>query len=151
MKKLLNLQSSFSNIDTSWTDKTPIISTETDRMVTNLSKNFLQIQLIFIVSNQKQMIFVFRRPWSLEKKLLIFKSSSNNLTQNKKAISNYISSTTLCNIVSFISLIPTDWHQQKPLCCSEFPEANYLFKRYVYIVAYLGIILHDSWHILEGN
>ena len=87
MKKLLNLQSSFSNIDTSWTDKTPIISTETDRMVTNLSKNFLQIQLIFIVSNQKQMIFVLRRLWSREKKLLMFKSPSKTFTQNTKAIS----------------------------------------------------------------
>ena len=107
MKKLLNLQSSFSNIDTSWTDKTPIISTETDRMVTNLSKNFLQIQLLFIVSNQKQMIFVFRRPWSLEKKLLIFKSSSNNLTQNKKAISNYIYLLQL-SVISFHSYL---WYQ----------------------------------------
>ena len=53
MKKLLNLQSSFPSIDTSWKDKTPIISTETVRMVTNLSKTFLQIQSIFIVSNQK--------------------------------------------------------------------------------------------------
>ena len=53
MRKLLNLQSSFPSIDTSWKDKTPIISTETVRMVTNLSKTFLQIQSIFIVSNQK--------------------------------------------------------------------------------------------------
>ena len=28
MKKILNLQSSFSSIDTSWKDKTPITSTE---------------------------------------------------------------------------------------------------------------------------
>ena len=54
MKKLLNLQSSFPSIDTSWKDKTPIISTETVRMVTNLSKTFLQIQSIFIVSNQNK-------------------------------------------------------------------------------------------------
>ena len=107
MKKLLNLQSSFSNIDTSWTDKTPIISTETDRMVTNLSKIFLQIQLIFIVSNQKQMIFVFRRTWSLEKKLLIYKSSSNNFPQNKKAISNYIYLLQL-SVISFHSSL---WYQ----------------------------------------
>ena len=53
MKKSLTLKSSFSSIDTSWKDKTPIISTETVRMVTNLSKTFLQIQSIFIVSNQK--------------------------------------------------------------------------------------------------
>ena len=69
----LNLQTSFPSIDTSWKDKTPITSTETVRMVTNLSKPFPQIQSIFIVSNQKQMIFVLRRPWSSEKKLLISK------------------------------------------------------------------------------
>ena len=61
MKKLLNLQSSFPSIDTSWKDKTPIISTETVRMVKNLSKTFLQNQSYFIVSNQKQMIFVLKR------------------------------------------------------------------------------------------
>ena len=40
MKKILNLNSGFSSVDTSWKDKTPIISTETVRMVTNLSKLF---------------------------------------------------------------------------------------------------------------
>ena len=73
MKELLNLQSSFSSIYTSWKDKTPIISTETVRMVTNISTPFLQIQSIFIASKEKQMIFVLRRPWSSEKKLLISK------------------------------------------------------------------------------
>ena len=53
MKKIVTLRSSFPSVDTSWKDKTPIISTETVRMVTNLSKTFLQIQSIFIVSNQK--------------------------------------------------------------------------------------------------
>ena len=90
MKKLLNLQSSFPSIDTSWKDKTPIISTETVRMVTSLSKTFLQFQSMFIVSNQKQMVFVLRRPWSREKKLLIFKSHIKTFTQNTKAISSYI-------------------------------------------------------------
>ena len=47
--------------------------------------------------------------------------------------------------------MPTDWYQQKPLGCSEFAELNYLFKRSVYIVAYLRIMLQASWHILEGN
>ena len=53
MKKIVTLRSSLPSVDTSWKDKTPIISTETVRMVTNLSKTFLQIQSIFIVSNQK--------------------------------------------------------------------------------------------------
>ena len=68
MKNLLNLEWS----DT-WKNKTCMISRETFRIVINLSKTFLQIQSIFIVSNQKQMIFVLRRPWSSEKKLLISK------------------------------------------------------------------------------
>ena len=75
MKKLLNLDSGFSSIDTSWKDKAPIISTEKVRMVTNLLKTFLQIQSIFIVSNQKQMIFVLRRPWSREKKVAYIQKS----------------------------------------------------------------------------
>ena len=150
MKKLLNLQSSFSSIDTSWKDKTPIISTETVRMVSNLSKTF-RTQAFFILSNQKQMIFVLGRPWSREKRLLIFKSSSKTFTKNTKAISDYISSVNPCDLFLFIPLIPTYWHQEEPLGCSEFAEPSYLFKRYVYIVAYLGIMLHTSWHIPEGN
>ena len=105
MKKPLKLQSSFSSIDTSWKDKTPVISTQTVRMVTNLSKTFLQSQSIFIISNRKEMIFFLRRPWSREKKLLIFKSSSKTFTQNTKAISN---SVTLCDLFSFIPVIPSD-------------------------------------------
>ena len=90
MKKLLNWQSSFSSTDISWKEKTPIISMEKVKMVANLSKTFLQTQSFFIVSNQKQMIFVLGRPWSREKKLLIFKSSSKTFTQNTKARTNYI-------------------------------------------------------------
>ena len=89
MKKSLTLKSSFSSIDTSWKDKTPIISTETVRMATNISKPFLPIQLIFIVSNIKQIIFLLGTPWSREEKLLTFKSSSKTFTQNTKAISKY--------------------------------------------------------------
>ena len=85
MKNLLNLEWS----DT-WKNKTCMISRETFRIVINLSKTFLQIQSIFIVSNQKQMIFVWRKPWSSEKKLLIFKISSKTFTQNTKAISDYM-------------------------------------------------------------
>ena len=90
MKKIVTLRSSFPSVDTSWKDKTPIISTETVRMVTNLSKTFLQIQSVFIISNQKQMIFVLRRPWSSEKKSVILKSPSKTFTQNGKAISDYM-------------------------------------------------------------
>ena len=43
-KKLSNLESSFLIIDTSWKNKNLIISTQTFRIVTNLSKTFLQTQ-----------------------------------------------------------------------------------------------------------
>ena len=79
MKNLLNLEWS----DT-WKNKTCIISRETFRIVINLSKAFLQIQSIFIISNQKQMIFIWRKPWSSEKKLLIFKISSKLSPKTQK-------------------------------------------------------------------
>ena len=60
-------------------------------------------------------------------------------------------SVTLCHLFPFNPFIPTDWHQQEPLGCSEFSEPIYLFKQYVYIVAYLRILLQASWHIPEGN
>ena len=70
--------------------KTAIILTETFRMVINLSKTFLETQSFFIVSNQKEMIFVLRGTGSRERKLLNFKTSSKTFTQDTKAISNYI-------------------------------------------------------------
>ena len=94
VEKLSNLESSFSIIDTSWKNKTSIISTNTFRMVIYLSKTFLQTQSFFIVWNEKQMIFVLGRSWSREKKLLIFESSSKTCMENTKAISNYIFSVT---------------------------------------------------------
>ena len=54
MKKLLNLEWSFSNIDNSWKTKTFIISTEPFRMVIKLTKTFLQTQSFFIVWKQKK-------------------------------------------------------------------------------------------------
>ena len=70
--------------------KTAIILTETFRMVINLSKTFLETQSFFIVSNQKQMIFVLTGTGSRERKLLNFKTSSKTFTEDTKAISNYI-------------------------------------------------------------
>ena len=70
--------------------KTAIILTETFRMVINLSKTFLETQSFFIVSNQKEIIFVLRGTGSRERKLLNFETSSKTLTQDTKAISNYI-------------------------------------------------------------
>ena len=60
--------------------KAPIIWTETFRMVINVSKTFLQTQSFFIVSNQKQMIFILRGTGSRERKLLNFKTSSKTFT-----------------------------------------------------------------------
>ena len=54
MKKLLNLEWSFSNIDNSWKTKTCIISTESFRMMIKLTKTFLQTQSFFIVWKQKK-------------------------------------------------------------------------------------------------
>ena len=90
MKKLLNFQWSFLNIDIRSKNKTPIIFTETFRIMINLSKTFLQTQSFFIVWNEKQMIFVLEGTGSKERKLLNCKSSTKNFTEDTKAISNYI-------------------------------------------------------------
>ena len=63
----------------------------------------------------------------------------------------HISSVTLCHLFPFKPFIPTDWHQQEPLDCSEFAEPNYLFIQHIYIAAYLAIMLQASYHIAEGN
>ena len=116
MKKLLNLRSSLSSINTSWKDKTPMKSTETVRMVANLSKTFLQTQSFFIVWNQKQMIFVLGRPWSRENKLLIFKRSSKTFTQKTKSISNYIHQYIGSKYIQSISSVtPCDSSSLNPL------------------------------------
>ena len=58
MRKYSNLESRFSNIDTTWKSKTAIIAFETITTLTNFSKNYLQSQSFFAVSNQKQIIFI---------------------------------------------------------------------------------------------
>ena len=63
----------------------------------------------------------------------------------------HISSVTLCHLFPFNPFIPTDWHQQEPSGCCKFVKPNYLFKRYIYIVAYLGIMLQASSNIPEGD
>ena len=90
VKKLSNLESSFSNSATSWKNKTPTISTKTLRMKIYLSKAFLQTQSFFIVWNQKQMIFVLEKTGSRDRKLLNFKRSSKTFPQDTKAIWNSI-------------------------------------------------------------
>ena len=151
VKKLSNLQSSFLNSDTSWQNKTLTISTQTFRMVTNVSKTFPQTQSFFIVWNQKQMISVLEKAGSRDRKFLNFKRSTKTTQGYKSYIKFHLSSVTLCDLSLFNPLIPTYWHQEETLCCSEFREPNYVFKSYIYNVAYLGIMLQASWHIPEGN
>ena len=81
----------------------------------------------------------------------IEKFQQNFHPEHKSYIKLHISSVTLCDLFSFNPLIPAYWHQEEPLGCSEFGEPNYVFKRYVYIVPYLAIMLQASWHIAEGN
>ena len=81
----------------------------------------------------------------------IQKVQQNLHPEQKSYIKLHISSITLCELFSFNLLILTYWHQQEPLRSSELGEPNYVFKRYVYIVAYLGITLQAFWHIAEGN
>ena len=90
MKKLLNFQWSFLDIDIRSKNKTPIIFTERFGTVINLWKNFLQTESFLIVWNEKQTIFVLGGTGSTEGKLLHFKSSTKNYTEDTKAISNYI-------------------------------------------------------------
>ena len=70
--------------------KAAIISTGTFRMMINLSTTFLETHSFFIVSNQKQMMFVLRGTGSRKKNLLNFKTSGKAFTQDAKVISNYI-------------------------------------------------------------
>ena len=67
--------------------------------------------------------------------------------EHKIYIKLRISSVTVCDFFSFIPLITFHWHQEELIGCKEFPEPNYFFNRYVYIVAYFGIMLEIYWHI----
>ena len=112
-------------------------------VITNFSKTFLQIQSIFIVSNQKD--------HDLAKRSSLYLKVLAKLSPHKSYTRLHVSSGTLCDLFSFIPFIPTDCHQQTPLGCSKFAEPSYLFKQDVYIVASLEIMLQASWHIPEGN
>ena len=152
VKKLSNLESSFLNSDTSWKPKTPTISTKTLTMKIYFSITFLQTQSFFIVWNQKQMIFVLEKNRIMGEEIASLQKIRQNFYPGFKSyIKFHISSVTLCDLSLFNILIPTYWHQEEPSRPSEFGQSNYVFKRYVYIVAYLGIMLQASWHIPEGN
>ena len=108
MKKLLNLEWSFSNIDNTWKNKTCIIMTQTFRIVINLSKTFLQTQSFFIVYNHKQMIFILGKTGSGKTSWL----TSKGLSELLPRIQNLYQITYLfCNTVQSISiqLLHTNW------------------------------------------
>ena len=63
----------------------------------------------------------------------------------------HISSVRLYGQFSFNPSIPTYWHEEQPSGCSLYAQLNELFKQYLYIFAYLPIMLEVSWHITEGN
>ena len=105
MKKLLNLEWSFSNIDNTWENKPCMISTETFRIMINLSKTFLQTQSFFIVWNHKQMIFLLGKTESRKRSCL----TSKGLPKPLPRIQNLYQITyILCNTVSSISIQPFD-------------------------------------------
>ena len=109
-------------------------------MVINVSKTFLQTESFFIISNQKEMIFVSGGTGLTERKLINFYN-----------VKFYISSVRLCSLVSFSRLIPTYWHEEEPSGCSVYAQPRELFKQYIYSSTYLTIMLQASWHISEGN
>ena len=47
----------------------------------------------------------------------------------KSYIKFHLSSVTLCDLSFFNPLIPTYWHQEEPMRCSDLGEPNYAFKR----------------------
>ena len=152
MNKLLNLQTSFPSIYTSWKDKTPIISTEKVRMVANLATPFLQIQSIFFASKKKKKKrFLSSGDLDLAKRSSLYSEGLAKLSPRTQKLYQII-----CTFINpmwslFNHFFYTIWHKQKPLGCSEFSEPNYFFKRYLYIVAYLRIILQASLHIPKGS
>ena len=111
VKKLSNLESNFLIIDTSWKNKTPIISTKTFRMVIYLSKTFLETQSFFIVWNEKQIIFAFLGTGSQKGSCLTAKGLAKLLPRIQKLYQiKYI----FCNTVSSVSIPPFDTNWLAP-------------------------------------
>ena len=108
MKKTLNLEWSFSNNDNTWTNKTCIISTQTFRIVIDLSKTFLQTQSFFIIYNHKQMIFILGKTGSGKTSWLTSKTLSELLLRIQNL---YHIAYLFCNTVQSISnqLLHTSW------------------------------------------
>ena len=150
MKKLLNLQSSFPSIDTSWKDKKwgniDWNSQNCDKSLKNFSSNSIN----FYCFKSKRNHFCLKKTMIQGKEVAYIQIAKLSPTAQKLYQIPYIFCP-LCDLFSFIPLIATYWHQEEPLGCSEFAEPNYSFKQYIYIVAYFGIMLEVYWHVAEGN
>ena len=160
VKKLSNLESRFSNSDTSWKNNTSIILAETLRMVIYLSKNLLKTQSFFIVWKKKTNDFRLRKNRIMGKEVDRDQDRVERCCLCSKVLAKlspraqklYQITYIFCKRLWSFFIQPFDTNLlASPLCCSKFGEPNYVFKRYVYIVAYLGIMLQASWHISEGN
>ena len=143
MKKLPNLESSFLINDTSWKNKTLILSTKTFKMMISLSKVFLQTQSFFIVWNEKQI--KGKEVTKLQKVQQKFHP------EYKSYIKLHIAAVILHHLFSLNLLIPTYCDQEEPLGPSVFAEPKILFLQHIYIAPHLAIMLQASWHIAEGN
>ena len=111
MKKLLNLEWSFSNIDNSWKTKTCIISTEAFRMVIELTKTFLQTPSFFIVWNQKKWFLKFYEQNRWKGSCLTSKDLAKLLLRIQKL---YPITYIFCNTVSSVSIQPFDTNWLAP-------------------------------------
>ena len=117
-----------------------------------LFNNFSSNSIIFHRLKSKTNDFCLRKNRIMGQEIASLQKIRQNFYPGFKSyIKFHISSVTLCDLSLFNLLIPTYWHQEEPSRPSEFGQSNYVFKRYVYIVAYLGIMLQASWHIPEGN
>ena len=151
MKKLLNLEWSFSNIDNAWKKKTCIISAETFRIVTNLSKTFLQTQSLFIVWNKKQMIFILAKTGSGKRGCL----TSNGLAKLLPRIQNLYQITYIfCNTVQSISIQPfdTNWLAPRETLRLQCICRAQLFSHTTHLpCCLLAVMLQAPWHIPDGK
>ena len=117
-----------------------------------LFNNFSSNSIIFHRLKSKTNDFCLRKNRIMGQEIASLQKIRQNFCPGFRSyIKFHISSVTLCDLSLFNILIPTYWHQEEPSRPSEFGQSNYVFKRYVYIVAYLGIMLQASWHIPEGN
>ena len=127
VKKLSNLESSFLITDTGWKNKSLVISTQTSRMVTNLS--LFQIKNKCLSSQEKQ------DPWKGSC------STSKGLAKLLPRVINLYQITYIfCNTVSSISIQPFDTNSFAP---RETFALQCVF-RYTYCIKLLLSIFNSS-------